>query len=109
MEILKFKADHEIPEGYLEQLNNKFDLWMDRDDCDYPLKYHKLFLAVSDDIVQGFQSINDSCECLVIEVLPQFRGQGISFKLIEESESTTPYELSNDNPDFWKRVAKEWE
>jgi len=103
--IIKYTADAEIPENYLEQLTDNFDLWLDRD-CVSPVwQYYKLYLFVDDETVAGFQTINDSCECLGIEVKEEFRGRGIARELIEESEVNVPHPQLNDNPDFWDKMA----
>jgi|LakMenEpi03Aug12_release.lakeMendotaPanAssembly.Ray.scaffolds.fasta_scaffold2588816_1 ribosomal protein S18 acetylase RimI-like enzyme len=104
--IIKFNANTEVPQSYLEQLAD-FDLWMDREECSPSLQYDKVYLFLSDENVAGFQTINDSSECLGIEVKEEFRGQGIARKLIEESGSCVPHPMLNDNPIFWDKIAEE--
>ncbi len=104
--IIKYNADAEIPENYLEELTANFDLWLDREECSPVWQYEKAYLFVDDETetVAGFQTVNDSCECLGIEVKEEFRGRGIARQLIEESEVNIPHPQLNDNPDFWDKM-----
>jgi GNAT superfamily N-acetyltransferase len=64
----------------------------------------KVFLAWDGNEIIGFQTVNESRETVAIEIHDSYKGQGISFQLIEESGSYLPER--NENPEFWSYVAE---
>lgn len=62
------------------------------------------FLAVVDGEIVGFQTINIDNQTIAIEVMDDYQGNGIAFKLISESGSSQPE--YDSNPEFWSKVTK---
>lgn len=87
--IIEYSADAQIPKNYVEQLVANFDFWLDRDLRSPIWQYEKayLFIDKETETVAGFQTVNDSCECLNIEVKKEFSYQEIARQLIQKSKA----------------------
>lgn len=84
-----------------EQLNENFSLW-------YPdleeAGIKNVWIAEINGKMVGFLTGNIDNRCVAVEVLPEYQGLGIATQLVEASGCYRPE--SDDNPDFWKKIAK---
>lgn len=88
---------------------SKFDLWWDWDDW-AESRIDGCWLAVDESRqgtpIVGFLTRDRDFLCVAIEVLEDYRGQGIGLALCEESATYKPE--TNKNPGFWERINKEF-
>lgn len=64
-------------------------------------EYDKIFVAWEADNIIGYVTLSDGY-VKAIEVMNDYRKQGISLHLLEEAESFEP--LENYNPSFWNHI-----
>ncbi len=60
------------------------------------------YIAIEDGSPIGFQSVNGDGRCVAIEVIDEFKGKGVSTKLIDKSGSWKPEQ--NEFPEFWDKM-----
>jgi hypothetical protein len=77
---------------------SKFSLWWDA----FKEADMSAIIAVFENQVVGFQSINSDGETVKIKILPTHQTQGIAATLMKNSGSYRPERTGNEN--FWEQI-----
>lgn len=91
--------DSSIFERQLEQLE-MFSLWYSNLE---EAGVRKVFIAYEDGQIVGFLTTNADNQAIAIEVLPDFRGQGVASQMLDVARCYCPER--NENPEFWRRIS----
>ena len=86
---------------YTEEFSSqmtKFELFGDEYHTSFPVE---CFIALKNNCVVGFQSVMNGY-CIEIEVLPEYRRQGIATALVHYTGIRIPE--VNECPKFWRTV-----
>lgn len=98
-------SEIDAPAEYIQQLSWS-DLWYEDLEEAGVEKVYFAFDGDGDEVL-GFQTVSGDGFCVAIEVKDEFKGQGVGRSLIEESNCWKPER--NECPDFWAKIAAEFE